>query len=249
MLLMLANKHTRNACLLSDPSDHVARGVPNQDALARTPLWSRMMKLFPSGNGGWDPKQADDTNSKQLAQSPQVLIFPPPLLGHHPMVTSLLDRSEVIIRTIKDGNGERTFKLGPIVTHGIQMPKTKPTKSPVPSLPREKTPWQLTPGPSGTQWSEDLFHEPFQTDEPPIPGPNPSSKPHEDIPTRELEPEVAPTQSMEEPFARPIPPHSVIIIDNTPVGSPLPVPPRTPPPPPLCPMMMLARSLPTYDRP
>ncbi|MBW0554287.1 hypothetical protein O181_094002 [Austropuccinia psidii MF-1] len=40
-----------------------------------------------------------------------------------PMVTSLLDQSEVIIQPMKDGDGKRTFKLGPIVTHGIQMPK------------------------------------------------------------------------------------------------------------------------------
>ena len=32
------------------------------------------------------------------------------------MVTSLLDRSEVIIWRMKDGDGERTFELGPIVT-------------------------------------------------------------------------------------------------------------------------------------
>ncbi|MBW0591436.1 hypothetical protein O181_131151, partial [Austropuccinia psidii MF-1] len=35
---MLADKHTRNARLLSDSYDHTARGVPAQDALARTPL-------------------------------------------------------------------------------------------------------------------------------------------------------------------------------------------------------------------
>ncbi|MBW0570193.1 hypothetical protein O181_109908 [Austropuccinia psidii MF-1] len=38
--------HTRNACLL-----HAARGVPAQDALARTPLWSTMMKVFLSRSG------------------------------------------------------------------------------------------------------------------------------------------------------------------------------------------------------
>ncbi|MBW0527084.1 hypothetical protein O181_066799 [Austropuccinia psidii MF-1] len=74
--------------------------------------------------------------------------------------------------------------------------------SPVPSLPCEQTLRQPIPGPSGTQWSEDLFREPSQTDEPPIPGPSPSSKPHEDVPTHEPEPEVAPTQSMEEPFGK-----------------------------------------------
>ncbi|MBW0584621.1 hypothetical protein O181_124336, partial [Austropuccinia psidii MF-1] len=42
--------------------------------------------------------------------------FSTPLLGHHPMVTSLLDLSEVIIQPMKDSNGEREFELGPIVT-------------------------------------------------------------------------------------------------------------------------------------
>ncbi|MBW0546652.1 hypothetical protein O181_086367 [Austropuccinia psidii MF-1] len=131
---MLADKHTRNACSLSHPSDHAARGVPPQDGLARTPLWSTMMKVFPSSNGHRDPKQANGKDSGKLALSLPVLIFPPPLLGHHPMVTSLLDRREVIIRPMKNGNGKRTFKLGPIVTHEIQMPKTKPTESPLTRL-------------------------------------------------------------------------------------------------------------------
>ncbi|MBW0537570.1 hypothetical protein O181_077285 [Austropuccinia psidii MF-1] len=113
---MLAKKPTRNACLLSDPSSHMARGVPSQDTLARTPLWSTMMKVFPSRNGPWEPKQANGNNSRQLALFPQALICLPPLLGHHPMVTSLLDQREVIIQPMKDGNGKRTFELGPIVT-------------------------------------------------------------------------------------------------------------------------------------
>ncbi|MBW0530259.1 hypothetical protein O181_069974 [Austropuccinia psidii MF-1] len=81
-LVMLSDKHTRSSCSLSDPSDHAARGVPAQDALARTPLWSTMMKVFPSGNGPRDLKQANRNNSRQLALSPQALICPPPLLGH-----------------------------------------------------------------------------------------------------------------------------------------------------------------------
>ncbi|MBW0522446.1 hypothetical protein O181_062161 [Austropuccinia psidii MF-1] len=103
-------------------------------------------------------------------------------------------------------------------------------------------------------------------DEPPIPGPSPSSKPHEDVPNCEPEPEVASTQSMEEPFGKSqislmFPStisslsHSVITIDNTPVGSPPPhsacptpppspfVPPRSPPPHPLIPTMTPARNL------
>ncbi|MBW0493268.1 hypothetical protein O181_032983 [Austropuccinia psidii MF-1] len=102
---------------------------------------------------------------------------------------------------------------------------TLPQDSPVPSLPCEQTLWQPTPGTSGTQWLGDLFHgkqpkflllstfdsseltvppfvEPSQINEPPTPGPSPCSKPHEDVLTFEPEPEVAPTQSMEEPFGK-----------------------------------------------
>ncbi|MBW0593734.1 hypothetical protein O181_133449, partial [Austropuccinia psidii MF-1] len=119
-------------------------------------------------------------------------------------------------------------------------PNRRRQDTPVPSLPREKTPRQPTPGPSGTQWSEDLFREPSQHDEPPIPGLSPSSKPPEDLRTREPEPEVTPTQSTEESFARPGTPCSIIIIDNTPVGSPH--PPSSSPtptsPPPLLPRFL-----------
>ncbi|MBW0591699.1 hypothetical protein O181_131414, partial [Austropuccinia psidii MF-1] len=103
-LVMVADKNTRNVCLLSVPSDHKARGVLALDALTRTPLWSMMMKRFPSANGHGDLKQADGNNSGQLALSPQASICPPPLLGHHPMVTSLLDLSEVIIRPMARGH-------------------------------------------------------------------------------------------------------------------------------------------------
>ncbi|MBW0545757.1 hypothetical protein O181_085472 [Austropuccinia psidii MF-1] len=92
--------------------------------------------------------------------------------------------------------------------------------SPVPSLPHKQTAWKPTPGPSGTQWLENLFHKPSRTDEPPISGLSPSSEPYEDISTCEPELEVAPKQSMEECFTPPTPPHSVIIINDTPIGSP-----------------------------
>ncbi|MBW0532072.1 hypothetical protein O181_071787 [Austropuccinia psidii MF-1] len=62
---------------------------------------------------------------------------------------------------------------------------------PVPSLPCKQTPWQATPRLSGTQWSEDLFRCPSQP-----------SEPHEDAFTCEPEPDVAPTQSTEEPFSK-----------------------------------------------
>ncbi|MBW0480947.1 hypothetical protein O181_020662 [Austropuccinia psidii MF-1] len=203
---MLADKHTRNANSLSNPSNYAARGFPHQDALARTPLWLMMMKAFPSGNGCQDPKQADGNNSRQLAQS--------------------LQKSD-------DPADEGWLWQEVIQVWADRHPCDLNAKSPR----------QPNPFPSGTQWLEDLFcakqpefHlistfgsseltvppsvEPSQTDEPPIPGPSPSSKPHEDILTHEPEPEVAPTQSMEEPFAHPTPPHSVITIDDMPVGSP-----------------------------
>ncbi|MBW0591896.1 hypothetical protein O181_131611 [Austropuccinia psidii MF-1] len=89
----------------------MARRVPVQDALMRTPLLSMMMKAIPSGDGCHNPKQAYGNTSARLSWCPQVLIFPPPLLGQHPIVTSLLDRIKLIIQPMKHGNGERTFKL------------------------------------------------------------------------------------------------------------------------------------------
>ncbi|MBW0499921.1 hypothetical protein O181_039636 [Austropuccinia psidii MF-1] len=184
MLVMLANKHTRNACWLSDPFDHTAREVLNQDALARTPLWSTMRKAFPSGNGCRDPKQADG-DSRKLVQPPQVSIFPPPSYA-----------------TIQ-------WSL-----HSLTAAKTKPTKSPMTRLSRS---YFTSRANSAATDPRPEWHP-----MPPIPGLSPSSKPHEDVPTHEPEPEVAPTQSMEEPFACPTPHYSVIIIDDMPIGSPLP---------------------------
>ncbi|MBW0521673.1 hypothetical protein O181_061388 [Austropuccinia psidii MF-1] len=129
-----------------------------------------MMKVSPSVNGPQNPKQDNGNDSGQSALSPQALICPPPLLGHHPMVTSLLDQRKVIIQPKKDGNGKRKFKLGPIITMSCHP------------------------------WDPNAKIKPSQHNEPPIPGPSPSSKPPEDVPTCEPEPEVAPTQSMKEPF-------------------------------------------------
>ncbi|MBW0566872.1 hypothetical protein O181_106587 [Austropuccinia psidii MF-1] len=98
--------------------------------------------------------------------------------------------------------------------------------------------------------------EPFQHNEPPIPGPSRASEPHEDPLTREPELSVAPTQSTQEPFAHPATPASIIIIDNMPIRSPLPLlprflpfPQRTQPSPPLNPMMRLGRNLRTFKGP
>ncbi|MBW0537802.1 hypothetical protein O181_077517 [Austropuccinia psidii MF-1] len=101
-----------------------------------------------------------------------------------------------------------------------QNPPNPPRQdSPIPHMPCKQTLRQPTPGPSGTQWLEDLSREPSQHHEPPLPGPSPSSEPPENVPTREPEPEVARTQSTEAPFARPATPCSVILIDNMPVIS------------------------------
>ncbi|MBW0508426.1 hypothetical protein O181_048141, partial [Austropuccinia psidii MF-1] len=126
-----------------------------------------MMKAFPSWNGHWDPKKPDRNNSGQLAQSHLVFICPTPLLGHHPMVTSLLNWSNFIIRPMKDGDSKRTFELGPNITMSCHPWDSNAKKkanyippqqySPIPSMPCEQPLQQPTPGPSGTQWSQDLI--------------------------------------------------------------------------------------------
>ncbi|MBW0487745.1 hypothetical protein O181_027460 [Austropuccinia psidii MF-1] len=219
-LVMLANKHTRNACLLSDPSDHMARGVPNQDALVRTPLWSMMMKAFPSGNELWERFWMISPVPSSIH-----LFTPPPRPPSNGHFTPQSEGSDY-----PDNEGWRWQEdiQAWVYCHHVLSPMGFKCQSP-----------------SGIQWSEDLFcskqpkfHlistldsseltlppfvEPSQTNEPPIPGPSSSSEPHEDVLTRDPEPEVAPTQSMEQCFAHPTPPHSIIIIGNTPVRSPLP---------------------------
>ncbi|MBW0555519.1 hypothetical protein O181_095234 [Austropuccinia psidii MF-1] len=186
MLVMLADKHTRNSHSLSNPSNHAARGVPGQDALARTPLWLTMMKAFPSWNGRRNPKQADRNDSRRLSQSPQVLICPPPLPGHNPNITSLLDRSKVIIQHMKDGNGERTFKLGLIVTMSC-YPWDSNAKKQTNQIPRDKTLLFLVCLASKLLCNRPLAQvapSGWRTySAPPIPGLSPSSEPHEDVPT------------------------------------------------------------------
>ncbi|MBW0493512.1 hypothetical protein O181_033227 [Austropuccinia psidii MF-1] len=156
-----------------------------------------------------------------------------PLLAHYPMVTSLLDQRKAIIRPMKDGDGKRTFELGPMVTMSCHpwdsnakpnQPNPPQQYSTIPSLSNKQSPRQPTPGPSVTQWLEDIFcnkktpfpfliltsasreltlpHfvEPSQHNEPPIPGPSQPSKPHKEALTCGPEPELAPRKSMEEAF-------------------------------------------------
>ncbi|MBW0498444.1 hypothetical protein O181_038159 [Austropuccinia psidii MF-1] len=121
MLVMLGDKHTENAFLLCNHSNHAARGDPSQDTLVRIPLLLMMIKAFLSGNVLHNPKLVDRNAFRQLAPFPQVSNFPPPLQGRHPMVASLLDWSKGIIPPMKYGDGKRTLKLGLIITHGIQI--------------------------------------------------------------------------------------------------------------------------------
>ncbi|MBW0524037.1 hypothetical protein O181_063752 [Austropuccinia psidii MF-1] len=133
-----------------------------------------------------------------------------PLLGHHPMVTSLLNRSKVIIRPMKDGNGERKFELGPIVTMSCHPwdsdAKKKTHRIPPTRLTRSMYASQANPMAthSWPKWHPMVggLIPTLPHGEPPIPGPSPSSKPPEDILTCEPEPEVAPTQSMGELFGK-----------------------------------------------
>ncbi|MBW0541691.1 hypothetical protein O181_081406 [Austropuccinia psidii MF-1] len=112
-----------------------------------------------------------------------------------------------------------------LVTHGIQLPKTKPTEYPLTRLTHSMYASQekLVETHSRPEWHP----MPSQHNEPPIPGLSPSSEPPEDVPTREREPEVAPMQSTEDPFVLPTTPRF-----------------RAP----LIPIMTLARNLPTYDQ-
>ncbi|MBW0511647.1 hypothetical protein O181_051362 [Austropuccinia psidii MF-1] len=153
--MMLADKHTRNAHLLCKPSDPCARGVPTQDVHVRTPLWSTMMKAFPSGNGCHDPKQADGNNSGLLARCPQNKSHQIPRNKTLPFLVCLASKLR--------GN-----QLQAHVAPDVQ-----------------KT-FSRTPPP--------------QYNEPPIPGPSPSSEPHEGLSACEPEPKVAPMQTLEEPF-------------------------------------------------
>ncbi|MBW0464862.1 hypothetical protein O181_004577 [Austropuccinia psidii MF-1] len=152
------------------------------------------------------------------------------------MVTSLLHWSEVIIRPMKDGNGKRSFKLGPIVTmscypwdsdvkvsnlsppqlislYGIILTFFHYSYSKTNQNPHHKTLLFLVYLASKlqAQMAPDCL-KPSQPNDPPIPGLSQPSESYEDAPNREPEPEVAPLQSLEEPFVLlhppPVPPPS-----------------------------------------
>ncbi|MBW0503434.1 hypothetical protein O181_043149 [Austropuccinia psidii MF-1] len=181
-----------------------------------------------------------------------------PLLGHHQMVTSLLNWSKVIIQPMKDGNSKRTFEVGPIVTMSCH-PWHSNTKRKTHQIPHNKTllflvclARKLCDKSLQAQVAPD---EPSQHNEPPITGPSQASDSqlpsHENNLTCEPETEVAPTQSSEEPFACPATPCSSIIINDRPIGTslpPLPSSPSTHPSTPLIPTIRLCRDSPTYNQ-
>ncbi|MBW0476571.1 hypothetical protein O181_016286 [Austropuccinia psidii MF-1] len=241
MPVMLANKHTKNACLL-----HAQRS-----SLVRTPSYSKMMKELLSTNGPWE-------HFCTIGPVPSGINLSTPLLDHHLMVTSLLDQRKAIIWPMKNGHGERTFKLGLIIimpchpwdsnsknkTHQIPLDNTLP----FPICLESKlcgNQIQAQVAPHVRELTLPPFLEPSQHNEPPIPGPSevPASKVPltENDSTCEPEPEVALMHSMEDPFAFPATPHSFIIIENLPVG-----PPQHKEP--LIPTIKLCRNLLTCDQ-
>ncbi|MBW0498372.1 hypothetical protein O181_038087 [Austropuccinia psidii MF-1] len=186
---------------------------------------------------------------RQLAPCPQVLICPPPSDGHF---TPSPEQGDYPANEGWQWQEEiQAWAECPMSCHPLDSntkgkqnrPNPQQQDSPVPCMPCKQTPQPPTPGPSGTQWLEDLFYEPSQHNESPIPGSSQPSEPHEDTLTCGPEPEVAPMQSMEEPLACLATPDSVIISDNTPIGSP-PVP-----LPPLLPWFLPQRSLPVPSSP
>ncbi|MBW0478619.1 hypothetical protein O181_018334 [Austropuccinia psidii MF-1] len=200
-LAMLLEKHTKNACLLCNHSTYEARGDWAQDTLGRTRSLSTMMKEFLRRNGLHDPKLEDGNVLGRLAPFPQVFICPSPSNGHF---TPQLEQSDYL------------------ANEGGQCHRTKPTGSPETrhscSLYASQENFMATD--SRPKWHpiiRGLVLRPSQSSESQVPS-------HEDALTREPEPEVAPTQSTEEHLACPATPCSVIIIDNTPVGSPIPSP-------------------------
>ncbi|MBW0472188.1 hypothetical protein O181_011903 [Austropuccinia psidii MF-1] len=182
---------------------------------------------------------------------------------HDPTVTSLLNQSKVIIRPFKDGNGKRKFELGMIITISCH--------------PWDSNSKQPTPGPSGTQWLEDLFHgkqqaisflilafalseltfppfvEPSQHYAPPIPGPSQSSDSqlpsHENNWTYSLTPPLTISSlTLHSTLYNHHRQYTCWIPPPSPATSTQ-LPPRTQFSPPLIPMMRLCRNSPTCDRP
>ncbi|MBW0481065.1 hypothetical protein O181_020780 [Austropuccinia psidii MF-1] len=187
------------------------------------------------------PQTGRQEQLRTIRPVPSSINLSTPLLGHHLMVTSLLDQSKVIIWLMKDGNGKRTFELGLIVTMSFH-PWDSNAKNKTNQIPCNKTlPF--------------LVCQPSQPNEPPIPGLSPSSKPHEDIPSCEPEPELVPLHPLHDhhrQYARRIPPplspSPRVPPPSTPTLEIPPISPRTQLPPPLIPTMRLARNSLTWDQ-
>ncbi|MBW0470575.1 hypothetical protein O181_010290 [Austropuccinia psidii MF-1] len=128
----------------------------------------------------------------------------------HPWYSKVKVRSYFSSLTHFFSHNHTSYFSLPIGHNPSNQPQQETAISPIP---HKQHPQKPNPGPSGTQWSVDLFREPSQHDESPIPGLSQSCKSqlpsHEDTSTCEAEPEVALTQ-----FTR----------NLLPVGSPLRLP-------------------------
>ncbi|MBW0510270.1 hypothetical protein O181_049985 [Austropuccinia psidii MF-1] len=184
--------------------------------------------------------QRRGTEYKKLIQLLYSVHFPSHL--QHFLKMSFISPTGLEAETLEGAETAATGSASSCQTDSSSSPTEQnplnPTQqdSPIPHIPYEKTLWQLIPGLCGTKYELTLpsFVEPSKHNEPPIPGPSQASDyqlpSHEKDLTCDPEPKVAPTQSMEEPFACPATTWSYIIIDNTPIGTPPPVPHFTTPP-------------------
>ncbi|MBW0520745.1 hypothetical protein O181_060460 [Austropuccinia psidii MF-1] len=201
------------------------------------------------------PQTGRNEQFKTISPVPSSIDLLTPLLGHHPMVTSLLDQGEVIIQPMKDGNGKRTFKFGPIITMSCH-PWDSNSKNKTNQIPCDKTLLFLVCLASklrGNQPQAQVAPNGWRTYSANPPKPmshlflarvHPPNHMRmfqlvslnlrwlQHNPWRNLL--VSPKFSS--PFlqpspARPTPPHSIIIINDTPVGSPPPLSPSLTPPP------------------
>ncbi|MBW0503338.1 hypothetical protein O181_043053 [Austropuccinia psidii MF-1] len=233
----------------------MARGVPAQDALARTPLWSRMMKVFPSGKGHQDPKACQQEQFRMINPVPCSIDLSTIRWSLHSLTGKFSFTCLIHFRSHKHTD---FFPL-----HIEPNPPNSPRQdSPIPCIPPRKHP-------GNPLWVQVALNG-WRT----YPVNPPSMMSHLFLarvhPLNHLRMFRLMRQNLRWlqhnrqknllVINRPTTSRSVIIINNTPIVSPStptllpsPVSPRAPPPPPRCqapliPTMTLARNLLTYDQ-
>ncbi|MBW0574909.1 hypothetical protein O181_114624 [Austropuccinia psidii MF-1] len=249
MLVMLANNHIKDAFLLCNPSDHVARGVPAQDTLVvdndESIPKQEWMPQTQTGRGEFFCMISPVPSNIDLSTPPPR----PPSNGH---LTPQPERSDYL------ANGGWQWQED-IKARANCHPWDSNAKLEDLFCSNKKAILLLILNFDSSELTLLPFLEPSQYNEPPIPGLSQSSKSqvpsHEDALTHEPEPEVAPMQSTEDPFGNfplsfcscfqhsltpPLTisssshyPRSVIIIDNMSVCSPE-IPPIAPESPTAC---------------